>query len=90
MYLELKALSNENLNNPDVCRKMAYKKTSGLFRNDCIFAVFHCSIAYVIFKIFSDYLIAVGGFNPVNAKTELLSLSNTWSTETNYPFGMEY
>ena len=36
MYLELKALFRENLNNPDVCRKMIYKKTSGLFRNDCI------------------------------------------------------
>ena len=34
VYLELNGLFSENLNNPDVWRKMAYKKTSGLFRND--------------------------------------------------------
>ena len=37
VYLELNALFSENLNNPDDWRKMAYKKTSGLFRNDSIY-----------------------------------------------------
>ena len=36
VYLELNALLSHNLNNPDVWRKVAYKKTSGLFRNDSI------------------------------------------------------
>ena len=40
----------------------------------------------------SDYLMAVGGVSEVyrsETKTELLSRSNTWSEESDYPFGAE-
>ena len=38
---------------------------------------------------FSDYLIAVGSWLQSNVKTELLSKSNSWSTQSDYP-GTEY
>ena len=34
----------------------------------------------------SEYLIATGGNDPLNYKTELLSNMNTWSVEEDYPF----
>ena len=37
----------------------------------------------------SEYLIAVGSYQPRHSKTELLSLSNTWSVESDYPYGTE-
>ena len=48
---------------------------------------------------FSDYMIAVGGYNPeaesdneeLTNKTELFSLTGeSWSLEKDYPFGPEY
>ena len=46
---------------------------------------------YSQFKSVSEYLIAVGGYEPYsNSQTELLSRSNTWTTEAEYPFGTEY
>ena len=35
---------------------------------------------------FTDYLIAVGGWKPKHAHTELLSRSGTWSVEDDYPY----
>ena len=35
-------------------------------------------------------MIAVGGDYPYNAKTELLSTSIIWSTEADYPYGMDF
>ena len=37
----------------------------------------------------SEYLIATGGY-PKNKKTELLSRSNTWTTQSDFPFGTEH
>ena len=39
-------------------------------------------------KQLSDYLIAVGGYEPNNVKTELLSRSNSWSVEADYSLGV--
>ena len=46
-------------------------------------------------QLFLEYLVAVGSFKPYNVKTELLSQSNSWSVEDDYPFtdgsyGTEY
>ena len=49
------------------------------------------SSSLVSLAYFSDYLIAVGGDYPGNNSiTELLSLSNEWSTHPDYPYGTEY
>ena len=49
------------------------------------------SSSLVSLAYFLDYLIAVGGDYPGNNSiTELLSLSNEWSTHSDYPYGTEY
>ena len=35
-------------------------------------------------------MLAVGSHEPYNLETELLSRSNVWSTQTQYPFGKKY
>ena len=50
--------------------------------------ILNCDLRYDMF--FSENLIAVGGYQPYSNKTELLSLSNTWTTEAEYPFGTGY
>ena len=56
-------------------------------------------VTFYVFKILvfldliSDYIIAVGGLDPSSTylgKTELFSYSNTWSAQSDYPFGAEH